>query len=98
MLNMILSEATNIFDNYTLPVGEGGVNWDLKKLDDFLNILYQLLDQGSCVSACLSIGLSVCLSVVTCLSFLTGVSASTAPSAGHAPCFSLVLPQCDGCD
>uniref|UniRef100_A0A3Q0SQN2 Uncharacterized protein n=1 Tax=Amphilophus citrinellus TaxID=61819 RepID=A0A3Q0SQN2_AMPCI len=38
------------------PVGKNGVNWDEKKLDDFLNRLDRLEEEGRCVStrACLS--------------------------------------------
>ncbi|KAI3359464.1 hypothetical protein L3Q82_013766, partial [Scortum barcoo] len=44
-----------IFEDHELPVGEGGVTWDENKLDDFQNLQYRLLEEGSCVSTCLSV-------------------------------------------
>ncbi|XP_070837216.1 interferon phi 2 [Chaetodon trifascialis] len=46
-----LREAGLIFDDHELPVGEGGVTWDDKKLEDFQNLQHRLLEEGSCLSS-----------------------------------------------
>ncbi|XP_068192396.1 interferon alpha-17-like [Antennarius striatus] len=45
-----LSEAGTVFDDYEIPVGEGGVTWDEKKLEDFQNLQYRLLKRASCLA------------------------------------------------
>nr|QMT27587.1 interferon c [Oreochromis niloticus] len=37
------------YEEHELPVGDGGVNWDEKKLDDFFNLQYRLQDEGRCL-------------------------------------------------
>ncbi|XP_044188105.1 interferon phi 3 [Thunnus albacares] len=47
-----LDKAGPIFndEDHVPPVGKGGVNWDVKKLDDFKNVQDRLQEQGSCLS------------------------------------------------
>uniref|UniRef100_A0A3Q1GSI4 Uncharacterized protein n=1 Tax=Acanthochromis polyacanthus TaxID=80966 RepID=A0A3Q1GSI4_9TELE len=46
-----LREAGLLFGEYDLPAGEGGVNWDEQKFDDFLNLQDRLVEQdGRCLS------------------------------------------------
>ncbi|XP_044037313.1 interferon phi 3 [Siniperca chuatsi] len=45
-----LREAGQIFGDHELPVGEGGVTWDNAKLEDFQNLQFRLLEEGSCLS------------------------------------------------
>ncbi|XP_034047287.1 interferon alpha-17-like [Thalassophryne amazonica] len=46
----VLEGVRHLFDNYTLPEGEGEVSWDSEKLNNFQNRLYRLLDEGKCLS------------------------------------------------
>nr|XP_046272202.1 interferon phi 3 [Scatophagus argus]XP_046272203.1 interferon phi 3 [Scatophagus argus] len=41
-----MQKAETIFLNNELPVGEGGVTWDNKTLDDFQNMQDQLVEEG----------------------------------------------------
>ncbi|XP_071398880.1 interferon alpha-B-like [Centroberyx affinis] len=43
-----LQGAEKVFENYELPENE--TSWDSKKLDDFQNLLYRLVEEGSCFS------------------------------------------------
>uniref|UniRef100_A0A667WUD0 Uncharacterized protein n=1 Tax=Myripristis murdjan TaxID=586833 RepID=A0A667WUD0_9TELE len=45
-----LKGAGQVFEDNEVPVGEGGVSWDSQKLDNFQNLLYRLVEDGSCVS------------------------------------------------
>uniref|UniRef100_A0A665WLJ9 Interferon alpha-4-like n=1 Tax=Echeneis naucrates TaxID=173247 RepID=A0A665WLJ9_ECHNA len=45
-----LRETQLLFEDFELPVGEGGVSWDRKKLSSFQNLQDRLLEEGSCVS------------------------------------------------
>ncbi|XP_022625436.1 interferon alpha-G-like [Seriola dumerili] len=45
-----LRETQELFQELDLPVGEGGVTWDSKKLADFLNLQYGLVEEGSCLA------------------------------------------------
>ncbi|XP_041813830.1 interferon phi 3 [Chelmon rostratus] len=45
-----LREAGLMFEDHGLPVGEGGLTWDEKKLEDFRNVQDRLLEEGSCLS------------------------------------------------
>lgn len=38
----------------SIPFGEGGEPWNKNTFSDFQNLQYQILDQGECVSTCLS--------------------------------------------
>ncbi|XP_049925566.1 uncharacterized protein LOC126405727 [Epinephelus moara] len=46
-----LQGAGQIFEDYDVPVGEGGVTWDDQKLAKFQHLQERLLDQGSCLSS-----------------------------------------------
>ncbi|XP_068605545.1 interferon alpha-17-like [Brachionichthys hirsutus] len=50
VLHESLSEAGTVFDDYEIPVEEGGVTWDEKKLEDFQNLQYRLLKEGACLT------------------------------------------------
>uniref|UniRef100_A0A665WMN0 Interferon alpha-4-like n=1 Tax=Echeneis naucrates TaxID=173247 RepID=A0A665WMN0_ECHNA len=45
-----LRETQLLFEDFELPVGEGGVSWDRKKLSSFQNLQDRLLEEGSCLS------------------------------------------------
>ncbi|XP_029913695.1 interferon alpha-1-like [Myripristis murdjan] len=45
-----LKGAGQVFEDNEVPVGEGGVSWDSQKLDNFQNLLYRLVEDGSCLS------------------------------------------------
>nr|QYW22330.1 interferon c [Channa argus] len=45
-----LNGTGKVFAEHDLPVGEGGLNWDEKKLDDFQNLQDRLLTEGECLS------------------------------------------------
>uniref|UniRef100_A0A3B4GI72 Uncharacterized LOC106456556 n=2 Tax=Haplochromini TaxID=319058 RepID=A0A3B4GI72_9CICH len=38
------------YEEHELPVGDGGVNWDEKKLEEFFTLQDRLQDEGRCVS------------------------------------------------
>uniref|UniRef100_A0A667WU81 Uncharacterized protein n=1 Tax=Myripristis murdjan TaxID=586833 RepID=A0A667WU81_9TELE len=54
-----LKGAGQVFEDNEVPVGEGGVSWDSQKLDNFQNLLYRLVEDGSCVSTNQSISQSI---------------------------------------
>lgn len=39
-----------MFEDYELPVGEGGVTWDDQKLTKFRHLQTRLQEDGDCVS------------------------------------------------
>ncbi|KAE8282654.1 hypothetical protein D5F01_LYC18041 [Larimichthys crocea] len=46
-----LREAGLVFQDNDIPVGEGGVTWNDQKLEDFQNLQYRLVEEGSCLSS-----------------------------------------------
>lgn len=57
------------YEEHELPVRDGGVNWDEKKLEEFFTLQDRLQDEGRCVStgAHLSRTASVIVFSVICL-------------------------------
>ncbi|XP_077413546.1 interferon alpha-F-like [Vanacampus margaritifer] len=45
-----LQGAEQVFEDYDFALGEGGLAWDLCKLDDFQNLQNGLLQESSCLS------------------------------------------------
>uniref|UniRef100_UPI0037E9993F interferon beta-like n=1 Tax=Semicossyphus pulcher TaxID=241346 RepID=UPI0037E9993F len=54
LVNESLREAGLIFMTHTVPVGEGGVTWNTKKIERFQELQNRLMEEASCVSTCLS--------------------------------------------
>uniref|UniRef100_A0A3Q2XC10 Uncharacterized protein n=1 Tax=Hippocampus comes TaxID=109280 RepID=A0A3Q2XC10_HIPCM len=49
-LHESLQGAEQVFEDYDVALGEGGLAWDRHMLDDFQNLQNRLLREGGCVS------------------------------------------------
>ncbi|XP_029015149.3 interferon phi 2 [Betta splendens] len=45
-----LQGAWNVFEDYNVTFGEDGLNWNEVNFDNFQNLQYQVLEDGSCLS------------------------------------------------
>lgn len=50
VLYQFLQGAGAMFAEYDLPEGEGGITWNNRKLEHYLNLQYRLVDEHPCVS------------------------------------------------
>ncbi|KAM9783960.1 interferon alpha-1-like [Syngnathus typhle] len=50
-LHHSLQAAEQVFEDYDIPLGEGGLAWDHRKLDDFQNLQHRLLHRDGCLPA-----------------------------------------------